>query len=132
VLRIVDGQGPGEDHTVSTVTARLFGEEHTDTQRRSVARAVATLQARGLVETWRGARRFRTVDAGMRTVLVNFWEGEDREPTTTRGRYLRALGLREGTYPVTRTVPVPETFVYRRRGGLPPEVIAADESRRQV
>jgi hypothetical protein len=52
VLVIVDA-----DHrhrrTIRSLTRRIHGERFTDAQRRSVARAVATLADRGLVETYR-------------------------------------------------------------------------------
>lgn len=113
VLRIVDEGGRRPDaETVTSLTRQIHGEQFTDTQRRSVARAVSTLAERGLVETYRSAERFRPAHGPARVVHADYVAGFSPEPTTARGRMLKAAGL-EGTSK-RRTeyrVPILETFV---------------------
>lgn len=97
VLGLVDG----EPVSVAALTASIHGDGFTDSQRRLVARAVASLAARGLVDAHLGARRFRTVAGPARV--------QRGDPVL-----LAALGLEPDDPGTVRRVPVVEMFVTRR------------------
>jgi hypothetical protein len=138
VLRIVD-EAPMHQRiggppcvSVANLTAAIFGEGASDTHRRSVARAAATLRDRGLVEVFRSAERFRRdlVDKGTR--LSDWIDPDDPEPVTGWEKLLRQAGLVERRHVAVQVVPVVETFVCRVRAetSLPAEVVEADRSYR--
>jgi hypothetical protein len=137
VLRLVEeapagrrGWAPPHSRTIAELAAAVYGPTFTDTQRRAIARAVATLEARGLVLSGLYARQFREVSGETRTHVVDFIEGYHPEPTTSKGKVYRRAGLYELTVSKTHKVPVPETFVWRPRQGsaLPTEVVEADRA----
>lgn len=113
VLRIVDADHRHNDETVTSLTRKIHGEQFTAAERQSVARAVATLAHRGLVETYRSAKRLGAAKGAPERVLNEYIEGESQEPTAARGKLLKAAGMVEYEYQPEHRVPIGETFVVR-------------------
>jgi hypothetical protein len=91
--------------SIVTITAALYGPDHTDSQRRGVARAVSTLAARGSVSAELSAHRFREVTVTRSAYVPRYFDPED-------GKYYggRVIQMTE-----SRPVPMPEVLVRLRR-----------------
>ena len=64
VLAALGDESPSghSDWTIAELVCAIFGARYGDSERRSVARAVTTMDARGLVTTHLSARRFCTAE----------------------------------------------------------------------